>query len=84
MSSSERDIERAFVRAVEVAGGIAYKWVSPGHRGVPDRIALLPGGRLVLAELKAPGGRLSPWQEREHERMRALGFEVRVIDWKVI
>lgn len=76
----ERRIESATTQAVERAGGWAPKWVSPGNPGVPDRIVLLPGGRVVFVELKAPGKRPTPLQAKIHDRLRALGFEVRVID----
>ena len=64
---------------VKRMGGIAYKFTSPGNTGVPDRIVLFPGGRLVFVELKAPGGRLSKMQERQIGRIRGLGFQVAVL-----
>lgn len=76
----ERHIERKLRLAVQAAGGWALKWTSPGQVGVPDRVCLFPGGRVVLVELKAPGGRVSAVQARVHERLRALGMDVRVID----
>lgn len=78
----ERDLERHLVRAVKRAGGEAYKWVSPGRRGVPDRLVVLPGGRVVGVEVKRPGGGgvLSALQRIECGRLRELGVEVRVID----
>lgn len=76
----ERRIEAATTQAVERAGGWAPKWTCPGHPGVPDRIALLPGGRIVFVELKAPGKKPTPLQAKVHAKLRALGFEVRVID----
>jgi len=79
---SERDIERRLVNQAKKMGGQALKWVSPGQAGVPDRIVLLPGGRVVFVELKAPGKKLAPLQERVIERLRGLGFDVRVIDSK--
>lgn len=76
----ERRIEAALVRAVLNAGGLAMKWTSPGHPGVPDRIVFLPGGRVVLVELKAPGKKPTPLQAKTHEALRALGMTVLVID----
>ena len=75
----ERDIERALVEAVAAAGGIAYKFTSPARRGVPDRLIVLPGGRVRFVEVKAPGGRLSKLQEIEIARLRSLGASVGVI-----
>lgn len=76
----ERDVERALVDRVKALGGTAEKFTSPGRRSVPDRIVTLPGGRIVFIELKAPGKRPTELQERDHERRRALGCDVRVID----
>ena len=59
----EKKIEQSLVRAVRAAGGLCPKWVSPGLDGVPDRIVLLPGGRIAFAELKAPGKKPRPLQE---------------------
>ena len=80
---SEADIEaylREKVRAV--LHGKAYKWVSPGNNGVPDRMVCLPGGRVVFAELKAPGKQPRPEQAAKHRELRALGFLVEVLDSK--
>lgn len=76
----ESKIEKNLVAAVKQAGGTAYKWVSPGRRSVPDRIVLLPGGRIVFVECKSPGAKPRSDQLREHERLRKLGFEVVVLD----
>ena len=76
----ERRIEAALVRAALNAGGLALKWVSPGRPGVPDRIVFLPGGRVVLVELKAPGKTPTPLQAKTHEALRRLGMTVLVID----
>lgn len=76
----ERDIEQALVDTARLQGGWAPKWVSPGHDGVPDRMVLMPGGRIKFVELKAPGEKPTPLQAKVHERLRALGFEVSVID----
>lgn len=76
----EKDIERKLVRAVRAAGGLAPKWVSPGLDGVPDRIILFPGGRIAFAELKAPGKKPRPLQEKRIGQFRCLGFRVYVID----
>ncbi|MGK9252381.1 VRR-NUC domain-containing protein [Paenibacillus humicus] len=76
----EASIERRFVSAVERHGGRAPKWVSPGQRGVPDRIVILPDGGVAFVELKAPGKPLGPLQEKWAERLRDLGHSVYRID----
>ena len=69
----ERDVERYFRKAVQARGGQSWKFVSPAHRGVADRIALLPGGATWFVELKAPTGRLSALQKLFAEEVEALG-----------
>ena len=69
----ERDLERYLVRRTIEHGGKAYKWVSPGHVGVADRIVLLPSGVVWFVELKTVKGRLSPWQKLFAADMARLG-----------
>ena len=76
----ESSIERRLVSEVKKRGGLAAKFVSPGLDGVPDRIALLPGGRLAFVELKAPGKTLRPLQTLRKEQLEGLGFRVYVVD----
>lgn len=76
----ESVLERRLVREVERLGGQAPKWVSPGHRGVPDRLVILPGGRTVFVEMKAPGKPLAPLQARWARILRGLGHDVYKID----
>lgn len=59
----EKHIEAYLVRRIKAIGGVAYKFTSPAHRGVADRIVCLPDGKTWFVELKAPGGRLSPLQK---------------------
>lgn len=80
----EKAIEQQLIRAVKAAGGIAYKFVSPGRVGVPDRLVVLPGGRIMFVECKAPGQKARPSQRREHDRLRALGCEVIVLDERTV
>ena len=77
---SEREVEAELVRRVQAAGGQAYKFTSPGRRGVPDRVVLLPGRAPEFVELKRKGQKAKPHQLREHERMRAAGAAVHLID----
>ena len=75
----EKKIEQALLERVKTLNGTCEKFVSPGRRGVPDRIVTLPGGRIIFVELKSPSGRLSPSQIRDHERRLQMGCDVRVI-----
>ena len=76
----ERNIERRLTAEAKKRGGLALKFVSPGLDGVPDRIVLLPGGRLGFVETKAPGKRMRPLQVRRKEQLEALGFLVYCVD----
>jgi hypothetical protein len=76
----ESTLERHLVRQVERIGGRAPKWVSPGNRGVPDRIVILPRGKIVFVEMKAPGKRLEPLQARWAKILRGFGHQVYKID----
>jgi hypothetical protein len=59
----ESTIEKHLVTQVKALGGMAYKFTSPAHRGVADRVVCLPDGQTWFVELKAPGGRLSELQK---------------------
>ena len=72
----EASVEARLRKMVERAGGKCLKWTCPGHTGVPDRIILMPGGRIYFAELKAPGEKERARQEYVQERLRKLGFKV--------
>lgn len=66
----EKDIEKLFVDAIKDAGGIAYKFNSPGNSGVPDRVVCLPDGTTIFVELKAEHGRLTQLQQRQLDKLR--------------
>ena len=93
---SEITIEMTVCGKAELAGYMVRKCQWIGRRGAPDRLVLLPlrvfdwgdmGERpyprqpeAIWVELKAPGKKPEPHQEREHQRLRAMGQRVEVID----
>ena len=77
---SEKYIEQKLIAAVKNMGGIAPKFVSPGFNGMPDRLVLLPRGKIAFIELKAPGKMMCPLQVRRKRQLEALGFLVYCID----
>ena len=78
----ERDVERYLRERVKQLGGRAYKFVSPGNNGVPDRIVMLPGGKLFFVELKAPGKETTALQDAQIDRISKMGQDVFVVDSK--
>lgn len=76
----ERQIEQKLVKAVKAAGGIAPKLTCPGFDGMPDRMVLMPGGRIGFVEVKAPGEKPRSLQLSRHRLLRRLGFKVYVLD----
>lgn len=83
MSTLEREVEsRLRTQVKNKLGGMAVKFVSPGLNGVPDRIVLLPRGRIIFVETKAPKEKLRKLQKYVCGLIRGLGFDVRRIDTK--
>jgi hypothetical protein len=76
----EKTIEKALIDAVKQHHGLCLKWVCPAFAGVPDRIILLPHSRIAFAELKAPGKKMRPLQQRRKAQLEQLGFKVYCID----
>lgn len=76
----EKTIENKLKSAVKNMGGIAFKFTAPGINGVPDRLVLLPHGKLAFIELKAPGKNMRPLQVRRKTQLEQLGFLVYCID----
>ena len=77
---SEKSIEQMLVRSVRAVGGICPKLVCPGMDGMPDRMVLLPEGRIAFVEVKAPGKKPRALQVKRHRQLKALGFSVYVLD----
>ena len=76
----EKQIEVRLQREIKRRGGAALKFTSPGMAGVPDRLVLLPKGKIYFVELKAPGKKLRPLQLKRKEQLESLGFKVYVLD----
>lgn len=76
----EKHIEQKLTKTVKNIGGLALKFVSPNFNGVPDRLILLPGGKIAFVELKAPGKKMRALQIKRKGQLEALGFKVYCID----
>lgn len=77
---SEKTLEARLVREIEARGGMALKYTSQFHRGIPDRICLLPGGISVFVELKSTGKKPTKLQAHAMERLDAMGHPTCVVD----
>lgn len=76
----ESSIEDYLIARIKTLGGTTKKVTYKGCRGAPDRLVILPGGRIVFVELKRPkGGRLSEGQRVEIRLLSGLGAEVHVL-----
>lgn len=76
----ESKLEQKLIAHIKKLGGIAYKFTSPNRRGVPDRLCVMPNGRVLFVEVKAPNKQPTPLQQHEHCLLRALGHTVLLID----
>ena len=76
---TEKDIEKILANEVKKLGGRAYKWVSPGNDGVPDRVVIFPGRPAIFVELKTDTGKLSALQKIQIQRLKDLGQAVFVV-----
>lgn len=77
----EKKVEERLVERVKEFGGIAPKFTSPGTSGVPDRIVIIPNGRVVFAETKRPkGGIIEPRQRRFHKLLKERNQDIRILN----
>ena len=78
----ESRLEQRICEHVRRRGGRAFKFVSPGAPGVPDRLCILPGGRVIFIEVKRPGRQagLSVQQKKIIAWLRDRGCEVWVVN----
>nr|WP_314609471.1 VRR-NUC domain-containing protein [uncultured Lachnoanaerobaculum sp.] len=75
----EKEVEKFLVREVKKIGGVSFKFISPGNAGVPDRIVILPTGKVVFVELKTDKGKLTKLQEVQIKKISNLGADARVL-----
>lgn len=77
---SEKTLEARLVREIEARGGMALKYTSQYHRGIPDRIVLLPGGHTIFVELKSTGQKPTKLQMHAIRKLIKIGHSVYIID----
>ena len=79
---TEKEIENYLVSKIKNKKGTAYKFTSPGNSGVPDRLCLLPNGKIFFVELKSPGKKPRALQVNQITKITKLGQRVYVVDSK--
>lgn len=77
----ETAIEAHLTKRVIALGGLSVKLL-PATAGIPDRMIILPRGRIFLIELKSPTGRLRPVQTAWHNKLKKRGVPVAVLSSK--
>lgn len=78
---SEKDLERTFSEHLNRTKKVwVIKLLSTFVKGLPDRMVLCQGGYVGFAEIKTTGKKPTKIQTYIHEKLRALGFKVFVID----
>lgn len=75
----EKRIEKRLVDGIKKLGGRAYKFISPGNAGVPDRIVILPNQKTIFVELKTEKGKLTDLQKAQLRKLIDLGQSVEVL-----
>ena len=80
---TEKQLEQKLKKEVEKLGGLCLKLTTPGFTGIPDRLVLLPGGKVWFVEVKKIDGRLSARQKRVLGDLRNLGFKATWISTEV-
>jgi hypothetical protein len=78
----EANVEKYLIRYVKDKGGLCLKFISASMRGLPDRIVILPQGKIFFIELKAKGKKPRPEQTRVHKLFSSLGVKVYTADSK--
>jgi hypothetical protein len=76
----EKTLEKRLKAKVEKLGGLAVKFYSAAFTGMPDRLVLLPKGRIFFVEMKSTGDDQTPRQRFVSRQLIKLGFQVFKID----
>lgn len=76
----EKEIEKALVDKIKALGGLCLKFTSPSMTGIPDRMILLPNGKVGFIETKRPGEKPRPIQKKRISQLKDLGFKVYVLN----
>jgi Holliday junction resolvase len=75
----EKRVQSLVKKKLIEAGYLVVKIMSCSLPGWPD-LQAHKNGKIIFIECKAPGKKPTPLQAYRHENLRAIGFEVWVID----
>lgn len=75
----EREVESYLATKLKRHGLVGIKFIPDQMNGMPDRVILLPGSRVLWVELKTKGGKLSEIQKLRHAELKKLGQDVVVV-----
>lgn len=81
----ESSFEKYVCDCIKKCGGRAFKWASPGCSGVPDRLCVMPNGKVIFIEVKRPGLKdgTSPRQKKIIRDLKAKGHTAWVVSEKL-
>ena len=82
MEQNEKYLEKKLREEVRKSGGLAIKFTSPYFTGMPDRLVLMPKGKIWFVEVKSTGKKLKDIQEAQAKKLQELGFNSRLVDSK--
>ena len=80
MPAREASIETYLRTRVKDVGGLCVKLNPAGYVGIPDRLIVLPGGRVIFVEVKKPqGGVIGKAQHGWRIRLSEMGVGHRFV-----
>ena len=82
IKQNEKYLEKRLREEIRKAGGLAIKFTSPYFTGMPDRLVLMPKGRIWFVEVKSTGKKLKDIQDAQAKKLQELGFNARLVDSK--
>lgn len=79
---SEQRIQAKRIKQLESEGYYVIKLIKTNKNGIPDLIAVHPGGKILFSEIKKEGGRLSELQKYRLKELEIKGFKTEVYNGK--
>jgi len=80
MKVSEKVLEKRLNNDIESLGGMTIKLIAGVFSGLPDRLCLMPRGKIFFVEVKTTGEKPRKLQKIVFKRLQQLGFKVFILD----